>query len=728
MSSEQSKVDTKKARELPWFLASDQSRRETWFGGKATCAEMTKRNSDHTSNVIEHVAFPISSLRSPVSRMDDAKTASPSVSSWRNPADCISHVPLAAVEALPCVNGSIALDGCSKIPNSALKSPSIDKDMWDLNVSLSSHLSSTTEVPCRNGYNYGFQSENNVSSDKLNLNGNDCSSYEHHDVRGHGKLSKDKHCIDVNFAKDMNVNLSLPNGFRNGINSEVDLVLIDGEGKHEDLLSGVSCPRTKQTSNKSVTVGGGFALKDVGSLRGCSQVLPSGEVESQSFHIKIEEGKSPPGSVKDFSSTSHTKDAESNKIELPDGASGKVSGFPALTRSAIPEDPCPYRSLPLSCQNQSGIADTENGLPASFHCVDRSSKCSPLNLEKKLLVEERIAEKLCDITSTGFRGHINLNSVPVASIEQPSESLEMKTFGGNDRDVPISSVPEAPAEIDLEAPVILLHGVKDILPDSETLGINQSVEHVRLKQCEKDSHDALVRTAVEAILAMSTCDCSHSYDASCYPSSSAVRDSLLWFSEVVSLNSGDLEGKEAASKGRGDADGELSADGVDFFEAMTLKLKETKVEECCWKQENLKEEETCPSKLLSRPRRTQRRGRQRRDFQKDILPGLVSLSRYEVTEDLQMIEGLMRASGCSWPTGMARKNATRNGWRCQARGRRRPRGSAAAGMGNWGCLLPRQSSNTEIELEGGITLQGWGKTTRRCRRGRGSPAVMPPLL
>ncbi|XXG48745.1 hypothetical protein AAC387_Pa02g3107 [Persea americana] len=725
VSSAHSQADIKKAHELPKFLASDRGRRETWFGGKATCAEMTKRDSSHTvSKVIEQVAAPISPLHSAVSRTDDANTASPSVSPWRKPADCISQVPLAAVQALPCLNGSLALDRHSKSSNSSLQCPGIKKDMWDLNVSLSSHLSSMTELPCRNGYNYGFQSESSMSIDKLNLNCSDCSSYEHNDVPGHGKLSKGMHCTDMNSVKDMNLNLSVPNGCKDGISSIVDHVQVDGEGKHGDPFSRVSWVRTKSTLNQAASIGGGFTQKDLGWLRGCSQVVSSGELDSQPFHSKIEKEKGPSGSIKDFTYTIHTKDAEANKIALANGTSRKIFGFPALTSCPILEDPCPYSSLPMSSQNQFGIADSDNGVPAGLPCVDTSSKPSLLNLEKKLLAEDHLSEKESDRSSTDFRGHINLNSVPVTSKEQPPESLEIKISSENDRDALIPSVPEPTAEfaaeIDLEAPVILSHGVKDIPTESETLGCNQSVKLVQLEHCETDSNDTLVKTAVEAILAMSTCNYSHLDDAS-YLSSSALKDSLLWFSEVVSLNSGELEGMVAASKGRGDADSELSDDGVDFFEAMTLKLTEMQVEECCWKpwdRENLEEEETRSSKLLTRPRRTQRRGRQRRDFQKDILPSLVSLSRHEVTEDLQIIEGLMIASGYSWQTGMTRKNAARNGWHCRGRGRRRPRGSAAAGMGNWGCLLPRQSSNEEIELEGGISLQGWGKTTRRCRRQR----------
>lgn len=66
------------------------------------------------------------------------------------------------------------------------------------------------------------------------------------------------------------------------------------------------------------------------------------------------------------------------------------------------------------------------------------------------------------------------------------------------------------------------------------------------------------------------------------------------------------------------------------------------------------------SLLLTRPRRGQaRKPRQRRDFQRDILPSIASLSRHEVTVDLQTIGGLMRASGRPWQMAVSRRRSKR---------------------------------------------------------------------
>ncbi|KAL0420958.1 UNVERIFIED_CONTAM: hypothetical protein Slati_3118700 [Sesamum latifolium] len=98
---------------------------------------------------------------------------------------------------------------------------------------------------------------------------------------------------------------------------------------------------------------------------------------------------------------------------------------------------------------------------------------------------------------------------------------------------------------------------------------------------------------------------------------------------------------------------------------MTLQLQETKEEDYMptpFVPEVQKVEDTGANTLPTRSRRGQsRRGRQRRDFQRDILPGLASLSRHEVTEDLQTFGGLMRATGHHWTSGLTRRNGSRNG-------------------------------------------------------------------
>ena len=143
-------------------------------------------------------------------------------------------------------------------------------------------------------------------------------------------------------------------------------------------------------------------------------------------------------------------------------------------------------------------------------------------------------------------------------------------------------------------------------------------------------------------------------------------------------------------------------------------------------------EDAGASSLTNRPRRgNARRGRQRRDFQRDILPGLASLSRHEVTEDIQIFGGLMRATGHTWNSSLTRRNGTRNGG---TRGRRKkvvdtsiPAPAPVLTTTTVNSPLIHQLNNIEASLEDNKSLTGWGKTPRRPRRHR-CPAGTPSAV
>ncbi|KAM3687050.1 hypothetical protein ACJW31_10G047200 [Castanea mollissima] len=77
----------------------------------------------------------------------------------------------------------------------------------------------------------------------------------------------------------------------------------------------------------------------------------------------------------------------------------------------------------------------------------------------------------------------------------------------------------------------------------------------------------------------------------------------------------------------------------DSFELMTLNLKECSADDYSVSSKpfevNDKETKDFSCKL--------RRGRRLKDFQKDILPGLASLARHEIREDINILEGVLRS-------------------------------------------------------------------------------------
>ncbi|KAF8087352.1 hypothetical protein N665_0588s0021 [Sinapis alba] len=230
------------------------------------------------------------------------------------------------------------------------------------------------------------------------------------------------------------------------------------------------------------------------------------------------------------------------------------------------------------------------------------------------------------------------------------------------------------------------------------------------------------KTAAETIVAISSACLDRELEA--VASSPETVVILHWFAETVDTHRENLDQK-LASLSRNQA---RSIEEIDYFESMTLQLPEITEEEYMPEPlvpEDLKLEETSGAAATvvtsQRPRRgNARKGKQRRDFQRDILPGLLSLSKHEVTEDIQMFDGFMRATGSSWtPTGLTRKKTG-------ARGRPRRVITNPEPVVYYPVQAPcpsvqqhNQSNNGEIEMgfEDG-SFGGWGKMTRRPRRQR----------
>ncbi|CAK9171131.1 unnamed protein product [Ilex paraguariensis] len=106
---------------------------------------------------------------------------------------------------------------------------------------------------------------------------------------------------------------------------------------------------------------------------------------------------------------------------------------------------------------------------------------------------------------------------------------------------------------------------------------------------------------------------------------------------------------------------------LDSYESLVLKLGESSVDDCCVSSKALEfnemDKNDCGIKL--------RRGRRLKDFQRDILPVLSSLSRHEICEDINIFEGVMRsreykklrsriANGANWFTPVKSKRSRLN--------------------------------------------------------------------
>ncbi|KAI3733743.1 hypothetical protein L6452_13198 [Arctium lappa] len=399
-----------------------------------------------------------------------------------------------------------------------------------------------------------------------------------------------------------------------------------------------------------------------------------------------------PAICKNDSPCDQSKNGEKGDDSLANN--GKILGFPVFGNSCV------------SKNDSSSLVSTS----ASLHCPRENGKIKKEIMEhrgfdinvawddpenKQIDPEASNLEKETDTEIEKIKNHFDLNScvtededflVP-ESVKSSSEKTKKITM-----------------EIDFEAPAV---------PEVEEETAIDEVE--KLDVCEDEE---LAKVAAEAII-----EISGQQDQAGPKSEVAIHsddnERLLWFAEVIG-NAGPVSNE------------------LDEFEELTLQVEETKEEDYMPKPlapDFREPDEAGLSTVPTRPRRGQaRRGRPRRDFQRDILPGLVSLSRHEVTEDLQIFGGMMRATGHSWNVGLTRRNGTRGRRKAVAVAVEPPPAATPPPPPPPPPSPPpppplsEQLNNMEMVGLEERSLTGWGKTTRRPRRQRcaaGSSVAVP---
>ncbi|XP_055809974.1 uncharacterized protein LOC129880117 [Solanum dulcamara] len=344
--------------------------------------------------------------------------------------------------------------------------------------------------------------------------------------------------------------------------------------------------------------------------------------------------------------------------------------------------------------------------------IDINVACDMVEPEEPDAAEHIVTEKVMETKTINIRNHFDLNSC----ITEDEEPVSSETDKANVKTI---------LDIDLEAPVVM---------DIEQDNLPGEDDDQQREASSQRTQEEFLRTAAEAIVAISSSTHCTAIGETHSDLSDDPLESLRWFVDVVSSCAAKLDstpsGKEITGKNNKMM---VAFKEIDYFEAMTLQLTETKEEDYMPKPfvpEVQTVEDAGGSSLTNRPRRgNARRGRQRRDFQRDILPGLASLSRHEVTEDIQIFGGLMRATGHTWNSSLTRRNGTRNGG---TRGRRKKvvdtsTPAPVLTTTTTSSPLMHQLNNIEVSLEDTKSLTGWGKTPRRPRRQR-CPAGNPARL
>lgn len=697
LSSNPLQVPLNKYHELPVFYLNDKSKVQQDLDRPVSDLQLFKRSFE-----MSNAGDPGYVLASQTSRtyqiapsLDVGKSWAHSSSSWEK---SNGSQKTTSGHTQPCFNSSAAVH--KSFPSSTLNN-GIFGDRWHLSSDSRSNPGSGCENPNQNGFYIGSTSGSNGV----------LSSTIRHDPGAN--YYKGSGCVSTNSPKDINLNVVLQKSLSNESGQQPNYRTRESEQNNEDHHNVLPWSRAVPAASKNETINSrrfsvtgelNFALSPT------KQFSDRNETENGSKVV----------CYPNIESNSHCSNNEPRMSEQGECQSNrKLLGFPIFEGPRISKN----ESFSLTSPSASLPNPSENGMEDNrkTRVLDINLPCDPSVFESDNATNGALTvENGKDTKISTVRVDIDLNSC--VSDEEPSmRPLPLPSSSGKERVM---------VEIDLEAPA-MPETEDNIIVEEESLVKQHEQQPQSLQHKAVDIQDDLMSLAAEAILAISSCGHSCLLDDSVVSNGleDSSSDPLNWFAEIVSTHGDDVQTKSDTvlrSKEGKDTE-ESSLRGVDYFEYMTLRQAEVDEEHYMPKPlvpENMEIEDTGTNLLQNRPRKGQtRRGRQRRDFQKDILPGLSSLSRHEVTEDLQTFGGLMRATGHSWHSGVTRRNSTRNG--C-GRGRRRSVTSPPPPVQSACNQLIQQLSNIEMGLEDG-SLTGWGKTTRRPRRQR-CPAGNPPAV
>ncbi|XP_072987678.1 uncharacterized protein [Typha latifolia] len=682
------------SQRTPGILSSDRKISMAWIGQKSTDGiETSGRNYFASSQKALH-AMPISFS---ILQMDHSNTTPPSVSSCAKPGNSISHIPV-AVQA-PCFNKSTMILH-SRSSNIDIEDTGTAAQKWKKNESLTSCSRSGSDMPSfSNGFLRGFPLDS-VSAPHLHHSSMVPADLSHisSSIPSYGNLGGQ--CLNglndtvIESLKDVNLNQALPAGFQDSLTRTRD--------ECEESSVRISWLGKRPAYDESVNLESSHDHHQISSYNAVA-------LESESRQEKVL-GLSR-CNIQGFTSTFQGKESKIQRTEASEDSSTRIFGFPVgnkIQRGTL-YSPIPKEEQSLTFSNKLIQKDCfcYTGTAYDMHVT---------SLDKEIHIGGLPTERAAGKLSTALQNHIDLNDV-VPCLDNPKSS-EISPESQVVVPVPLSEpsgCPKPASLIDLEEPKYNAEGERFFKQDS-TLSSKQDSS-----QEKEFSSDAFALAAAKNIIAMSQDieSCLDRIIGNPFSPPPPQCDTLQWFAEVVMSNKEHCE----VPKEGGDRVSESSnGDESDSFESMTLELEETKIEEywCRPKTPENKNEEDlgAASLLLGRPRRGQaRRRRQRRDFQKDILPGLASLSRHEVSEDLQTIGGLMKASGSSWQTSVTRRGG-RNG--SQSTRKKQPISLDVTAAEIPFSSAPVQTTKTDINADGSSII-GWGRTTRRCRRQRCPP-------
>ncbi|XP_076954323.1 uncharacterized protein LOC143628698 [Bidens hawaiensis] len=360
----------------------------------------------------------------------------------------------------------------------------------------------------------------------------------------------------------------------------------------------------------------------------------------------------------------------------PNKANEHVSRKKTLFGVEISESShCSWDQNTSSHEVSNGIKNLETQLP-HWLTQAKGKETAPyqMNLDSLQQHSQQFFKKSEKLQTDDSQGITKILGVPV------QDSAVHDTNAANDKNNRVSEPRHAidlNMSLDEEEDLSATPNVRETVANIASMEID--LETPAALESETDADDQeLVKSASEAIVSISSSD---------PPPAGTL---LMWFAEVIESD---------------DCIKDSIPEGMDEFEYMTLKLEETEVDNICYKPVTVAENEKDGDGLLRKPvskRGPGKRGRQKKDFQRDVLPGIVTLSRREVTEDLQTFEEAFNGIGMSW-------QSKRKG----GRGRR-----PTVVLSPPRPLPVEENVCREVVALEEKSLSGWGKRTRRLPRQR----------
>ncbi|CAL9052558.1 unnamed protein product [Musa banksii] len=636
-----------------------------------------------------------------IPQADSTSYGSSFISSWRKPATSISNETL-AIQTLPCCSGS-------SNPSNEMLSSKVDAQIpipcewWQYGRNLTTSQESGFGVYRTNGFHHGFRPDSHsvlhskvVSSEPDQT---DDSNEGLHDYTS-GSCVKGFASRDLKSPTNMNINQVFPSGIE------------DVEDKYDKLSVGSSCLRKKISCNLSVGLNKHASKVAFSFSSGQPQLNSRSDAVAPDIGRKVEkELDYSLCNLQEVMPSCQFKDHKMQGNEVSENNGEKILRL-------FVHDKNQQINMSVSVGHMEKHLTDNTKIMINDDMTFTDLGCDPkvLKSQTDIHVGDSVTETCPGECKGSFKNHIDLNvelactDYPISSVKLPQGEIVVQSS----HCIPSFGAKIASA-IDLEAPI-----------SQYKMGIINKQRYIPLSEKdgskEKDySVDALIRLAAENLVAISI-DCN-----GCLPGF----DTLSWFAEVVSCSA-----ENPMLLGNVGDGGTKSSDYDDFdlFEAMTLTLEEIKVDQYWSRPKELDDKDVKKDKgdaglaslLLTKPRRGQaRKRRQRKDFQRDILPGLATLSRHEITEDLRTIGVMMQASGSPWQTALTRRTKGQNQMTCRAKGRRQPR-SLAITIEEIHVSPPLhpQPGNFEVGVND-RSMIGWGRITRRPRRQRCPPGSLP---